>query len=132
MLTWPWLPTALIEELQSLKPVRSSEVCKQCLSANSRAIWLTWLTCTNDSHTEDYVTVIVDDDRLTTVREWNPNQQLALCKNVKNCKKEICEFAHNQKELDYWRWMKITRDIYEKLASIPYISTLNICESVKY
>ena len=97
--------------------MRASQVCPQCLSANSRAHWLTWLTCTDSSHAGDTVTALLDGERLVAVREWFPEnqQQLTLCQKQNSCEK-MCEFAHSQNELDYWKWLKISRDIYDQLV----------------
>ena len=109
---------ALVEKVRSLRPVRSSRVCQQCLSASSRAHWLTWLTCTDSSHAGDTVTALLDGERLVTVCEWIPEnqQQLALCQKQNSCNKKMCKSAHSQIELDYWKWLKISRDVYDQLV----------------
>ena len=112
----------LMKQLGVLKPTISSEVCKQCLSANSRAVWLTWLTCTDSSHAgEDRVTVVMRREAMELVTiPVESGHKTHACKEGGKCKKTDCSFAHSQEELEYWKWSKLSGEIYRKLEKVCY------------
>lgn len=111
----------LMKQLRVLKPTISSEVCKQCLSANARAVWLTWLTCIDSSHSEDRVTVVMRKEAMELVPvPVESGHKTHVCKEGGKCKRTDCSSAHSQEELEYWKWSKLSGEIYRELEKVCY------------
>lgn len=103
-----------------------SEVCKACFKANCKAIWLTWLRCTDIERHKDQasVTVVACDEILINVRK--PPEKLMHLSQIRKCtagrRGQIicglshCESAHSDSELLYWRWQVAKKTLFAKVS----------------
>jgi len=103
-----------------------TDICKTCLEANPRAIWLTWLKCI---HPEEHrhclrVTVVVSLSHRQLVKVRQPSPSLLrlhvkgpqLCRFYQQgCRQDSCVSAHSPEELNYWKW-KIAEEQYKDLV----------------
>lgn len=115
-----------------MKSQSPSEVCCRCYNENPKALWLTWLKCINTKeHTnEETVTVIVGRDersgilssyrerKLVKVRALPTNftqfEQVKRC--VSRCTNCLCQCAHSEEELLYWKWQVARKVIFAKVS----------------
>ena len=96
-----------------------SLVCLQCFIDNSKATWLSYLTCIKPGEHSSGMTItaVVTANQLVPVRPASHLGHVDLseimeCDYAPNCFRQgKCKFAHSSTELDYWRWQK-AKDIF--------------------
>ena len=97
-------------------------VCLTCFNSNPRALWLSWLVCTNEEEHKSH-------PRVTVVAEYTTrNRKLVIVRpvpavvtrlsEVMLCEKsrcyDACNYAHSNEECDYWIW-ELARRIYSQV-----------------
>ena len=112
----------------SLESQSPSEVCQACFEANgSRALWLSWVKCTDMELHWDVrkITVVVSGKRLVRVHPLPESvtsfSQVKICTSQQVFMDVICfscssKRAHSIGELLYWRWQVAKKRIFEKVS----------------
>ena len=115
----------------SLQSQCPSEVCRTCFEANPKALWLTWLKCTNREKHQNKEKVIVvatsgvSQRQLVKVRPLPAGivelGQVERCPSSiyiqggRVCDRDSCLRAHTKEELLYWQW-EVAKQIFMKVC----------------
>ena len=115
-----------------------SVVCQVCFEANSRALWLAWLKCTNtEQHRESATVTVVTDSlgkQLIKVHplpvEITQLSQVKICTRSGEsiCNSSGCQNAHSNGELLYWQWQVAIKTLFDKVSCL-YIQSVCVCVS---
>lgn len=140
------LGNKLVSQLSdlSLESQSPSEVCQACLEANGpRALWLSWVKCTNMESHKDMrkITVVVSRKHLVRVHPLPASVtdfgQVKICTSQQVYMDAICfscssKRAHSIGELLYWRWQIAMKRIFEKVSlCIIILITLTTMDTLK-
>ncbi len=115
----------------SLQSQCPSEVCSTCFEANPKALWLTWLKCTDTEKHQNKEKVVVvatsgvSQRMLVKIRPLPTGivelSQVERCPSSiyvhggRVCDVHSCRRAHTNEELLYWQW-EVAKQIFKKVC----------------
>ena len=114
-------------------------MCQACLEANGpRALWLSWVKCTDmELHWDERkITVVVSGKRLVRVHPLPESvtsfSQVKICTSQQIFMDAICfscssKRAHSIGELLYWRWQVAKKSIFKKVSLYTITSDTPNC-----